>query len=120
MIKGFNDISLAYGVPGILIQTIGLFINPIVVLVGTVLLVIGLGYYSKAKGHSGYFGLFGLLGLIGAIVLIALKDRHITPEEEAARKKTSPKNILLGILLGLGLIIGIPVIIAIIFRIFVR
>lgn len=120
MIEELNKKSLAYGVPGLLIQTAGLFIHPLIALVGTILLIIGLAYYSKAKGHSGYFGLFGLLSWIGIIVLIVLKDLNMTPEEEQARKKTKTKDIVLGILLGLSLIIGIPLIIAIIFKFFVK
>ena len=120
MIKKLNNKSMAFGVPGIIIQTIGFAINPIVVLLGGVLLIIGLGYYAKAKGHSGYFGLFGLLSWIGIIVLIVLKDHHPTTEEVEARKTTKPKDVVLGILLGLGLIVGVPVIIAIIFNLFIK
>lgn len=119
MIKELNNKSLAFGVPGILIQSIFLFINPLIALLGTVLLIIGLAYYAKAKGHSGYFGLFGILGIIGLLVLIPLKDRHLNPEE-VDRKITKPKNIILGILLGLGLIIGVPLVLAIIFYFFVK
>jgi hypothetical protein len=115
MIKELNNKSMAIGVPGLLIQTVGLFINPVVTLAGAVLLIIGMAYYAKAKGHSGYFGLFGLLSWFGIIVLICLKDRHPTEQEIQARKKTRPKDIILGILLGLGLIIGVPLILAIIF-----
>jgi hypothetical protein len=108
MIKELNKKSIAYGVPGLLIQSAGLFIHPLISLTGTVLLIIGLAYYSKAKGRSGYFGFFGLLSWIGIIVLLCLKDRNLTPEEIEARKTTKPENGVLGILLGLGLIIGVP------------
>ena len=85
-----------------------------------ILLIIGLGYYAKAKGHSVYFGLLGLLSWLGIIVLIALRDKNISPEEQEARKKTKPKDIVLGIIFGLGLVIGIPVLLFIIFNIFVK
>lgn len=120
MKKELNNKSLAFGVPGILIQSIFVFINPLVALLGTVLLIIGLVYYAKAKGHSGYFGLFGVLGIFGFLVLIPLKDRYPNPEEELKRKITKPKNIILGILFGLALVIGIPLILAIIFSFFVK
>lgn len=118
MIKTLNNKSLAFGIPGLLIQGIFLFINPFISLLGTILLIVGLAYYSKAKGHSGWFGFFGLLSWVGIIVLIALKDKHKTPEEVEARKRTKSKDVILGILLGLGLIIGVPLIIAILFVIF--
>lgn len=120
MIKTLNNKSLTFGIPGLLIQSIFLFINPFIVLLGTILLIVGLAYYSKAKGHSGWFGLFGLLSWLGIIVLIALKDKYKTPEEIEARKKTKPKDIILGIILGLGLIIGVPVIIAILVMLFLK
>lgn len=44
-------------------------------LVGTVLLIIGLGLYAKSKGHHGAWGLMGLLSIIGLIVLACLPDR---------------------------------------------
>jgi len=43
-------------------------------LLGTVLFIIGLCYYAKAKGRSGWWGLMGFLSLIGLIVLACLKD----------------------------------------------
>lgn len=116
MIKELNNKSLVYGIPGFLIQAIGLFVNPLISLIGSILLIIGLSYYAKAKGHSRWFGLFGLLSWIGIIVLLVLKDRHITPEEVETRKKTTPKKVILGILLGLGLLVGVPLIIAILYR----
>jgi hypothetical protein len=120
MLKEQNNKSLAFGLPGLLIQTIGLFIHPIIALVGSGLLIVGLGYYAKAKGHSGYFGLFGLLSWLGVIVLIALKDKCISPEEQEAKKKTKPKNVVFGIILGLGLVIGIPLLLVFIFSVFVK
>jgi uncharacterized membrane protein YjjB (DUF3815 family) len=44
-------------------------------LVGTVLAIVGFGYYAKAKGRSMAWGLFGFLGLIGLVVLALLKDK---------------------------------------------
>lgn len=78
MIKELNNKSLAFGVPGLLIQSICFFINPFLSLIGTILLIIGLGYYAKARGHSGWFGLLGLLSWIGIIILLVLKDKNKT------------------------------------------
>jgi hypothetical protein len=44
-------------------------------LAGTVLLIIGLGYYARAKGHSGWWGMLGLLSCLGLIILAFLPDR---------------------------------------------
>ncbi len=120
MIKELNKKSLIYGIPGLFVQTIFLFINPIISLLGTIFLIIGLGYYSKAKGHSGYWGFFGLLSWLGIIVLIVLKDLHQTPEEELAGKTTKAKNVLWGIIFGLGLLIGVPVILFVMFTLFLK
>ena len=111
MLKTLNRKSLVYGVPGLLIQGIGIIVHPAVVLLGTVLLIIGLAYYAKAKGHSGLFGLLGLLSWLGILVLIVLKDYHETPEERAVKKTTKRSDLLVGIVLGLGLVIGIPLLI---------
>ena len=56
--------------------------NPIAIallLVGTVLAIIGFGYYAKAKGRSMVWGLVGFLGLIGLVVLALLKDKSSDP-----------------------------------------
>ncbi|MFA5089045.1 MAG: hypothetical protein WC552_08465 [Candidatus Omnitrophota bacterium] len=120
MIKELNNKSLAFGVPGLLIQTAGLFIDPLVSLIGSVLLIVGLAFYCKAKGHSGWFGLFGIIGIFGLLVLIPLKDRHLTVEEIERKKTHKPKSIIFGILLGLGILIGVPLIAALIISFFVK
>jgi hypothetical protein len=75
MIQKYNNISLAWGIPGIVLQGAGKEISqPIVLIVGTVLLMIGLAYYAKAKGRSAAWCLMGLLSIIGLIVLACLKD----------------------------------------------
>jgi len=44
-------------------------------IVGSILLIIGLCYYAKAKGYSGVLGLLGLLSCIGLIILAVLPDK---------------------------------------------
>jgi hypothetical protein len=76
MIQRLNRISLAWGIPGILLQNGGYFIRqPLVMVLGTVLLIVGLAYYAKAKGRSAAWCLMGFLSIIGLIVLACLKDR---------------------------------------------
>jgi hypothetical protein len=43
--------------------------------IGTVLLITGLCYYAKAKGHSPVWGLAGLLSCLGLLILALLKDK---------------------------------------------
>ncbi len=92
MIARYNNISLALGIPGLILQIAGNLMraNPdqetlgvVVLLVGTVLLISGLAMYAKAKGRSPAWGLMGLLSLIGLVVLALLKDR--APEKPSRR-----------------------------------
>ena len=99
MIKSDNRISLCLGIPGIILR---LFLLPVIQYwvkhphdtmpveftfyfmlwtIGTVLLLFGLAYHAKAKGHSMAWGLMGFLGIIGLIVLACLPDRlvRVTP-----------------------------------------
>jgi hypothetical protein len=84
MIARYNNISLALGIPGIILQVAGNIMmtsNPenrtlgrLVLVVGTLLLIGGLAMYAKAKGRSPVWGLMGFLSCIGLIVLALLKD----------------------------------------------
>ena len=93
MIPEYNSKSLAIGVPGLLMQIGGAVARGVLIrsgtevgpgllwatvgvqLLGSVLLIIGLGYYAKAKGYSGVLGLLGLLSCIGLIILAVLPDK---------------------------------------------
>jgi hypothetical protein len=98
MIQKYNRISLAVGIPGLLLQigsqvVINLCKNPAShvnsdmlegtaaygILLGTVLLIIGLCYYAKAKGYSAVYGCLGLLSCIGLIILAVMKDKTVPP-----------------------------------------
>ena len=87
----YNQLSFAFGVPGIIIQSIGMFGGQVLVanssspetfgplmgligIVGTALLLTGLAYYAKAKGRHPLWCLFGLLSWIGLIVLACLEN----------------------------------------------
>ena len=53
MISRYNNLSLVIGVPGIILQVAGFVkYGPVIQVMGTVLLLIGLAYYAKAKGRS--------------------------------------------------------------------
>jgi len=87
MDANLNRVSLYWGVPGLTIQTLGyivanVMVEPLMALffllvsvAGTVLLLVGLGYYAKAKGHSPVWGLLGLLSCVGIVVLAVLPDK---------------------------------------------
>ena len=86
-IKRYNTVSLALGIPGLVLQIVWLVFaqaNPdtgsvlledLVLWVGTGLLIAGLSFYAIAKGRSGWWGLFGLLSWIGMLILGKLEDR---------------------------------------------
>ena len=94
MIKRYNQLSLLLGVPGLILQIAGRFlqnaegfITPmgwIISLAGTVLLLVGLAYYAKSKGRHPAWCLFALLSIIGLIVLALLKDKAVDGEDVAA------------------------------------
>jgi hypothetical protein len=94
MIGEYNRKSLALGLPGLFFQiAAGLarmyFIHkhggelppalnwvPLIVqIMATIVLIIGLAYYAKAKGYHGALGLLGVLSCIGLIILAVLPDR---------------------------------------------
>jgi hypothetical protein len=97
MIEKYNRKSLMLGIPGLLLQIICIFTTnfltasaknggnaPSTALVGilglgeitgTVLLIVGLCFYAKAKGYSAVLGLLGLLSCIGLLILALLRDK---------------------------------------------
>ena len=97
MIAKYNRKSLALGIPGLLLQLGCLFTSNLIAakaksdgvapsdsltlllaagsLVGALLLIIGLGFYAKAKGHSVVWGLLGLLSCIGLLILAIMPDK---------------------------------------------
>ena len=96
MITRYNNISLALGAPGLILQIAGRVLaltteiggsglGSLLSLIGTALLIAGLSYYAIAKGRSGWWGLCGFLSLIGLIILSMLKD-HV-PNDVVAQKE---------------------------------
>ncbi len=98
MIKRYNNMSLALGVPGIILQIVGnimsrnpgqLLLGLLLALVGTGLLLAGLAYYALAKGRNPAWCLMAFLSIIGLIVLACLKD--LVPDGEV-RKRRRPRD----------------------------
>ena len=86
MIKRYNRISLAVGLPGAIIQFIGLEmrtpVGHVTMAIGTILLMVGLAYYLKAKGHTPVWCLLAFLSWIGIIILFFFQDRLKQQTEE--------------------------------------
>jgi len=96
MITRYNNISLALGAPGFILQIVGLVIQRspgkegiglVIVVLGTALLVAGLAFYALAKGRSPAWCLMGFLGLIGLIVLGSLSDLETTKKKKKKRRR---------------------------------
>ena len=98
MIKRYNNISLAFGAPGIILQVIGnvmvrtsrpgeLFLGAFIALLGTILLIVGFAYYAMAKGRNPAWCLMAFLSLIGLIVLACLPDLAPNGEIETGRRR---------------------------------
>ena len=108
MIKKYNNLSFAWGIPGIFIKFGSIiFLEYDILLLyvigyisGTALLIVGLSYYAKAKGHHPAYGLFGLLSLIGLIILACSTDKILDNEdvEQIKEKVTVGKCICYGCL----------------------
>jgi hypothetical protein len=106
MIAKYNRKSLVLGIPGLLLQVGCIFTANLITakarsggatppdalalflaagsLVGAVLLIIGLGFYAKAKGYSAVLGLLGLLSCIGLLILAVLPDKTKDQSDDAA------------------------------------
>lgn len=85
MIKKYNNISLAVGIPGLAIQIAGrIWEMDALTLAGTVILLVGLYYYTKAKGRNPAWCLMAFLSIIGLLVMGMLKDLTVPEEKKEA------------------------------------
>lgn len=87
MIRKYNNISLAFGAPGLVIQIGGYVMSQVstdpmlallgalISLAGTALLLVGLAFYAQAKARHPAWCLMGFASIVGLIVLACLKDR---------------------------------------------
>ena len=68
------------GLAGILKRQDGLAAYDAVLDVGTlagwILIVVGAGFYAKAKGYHWAWGLLGVFSILGLLVLVFFPDRH--------------------------------------------
>lgn len=106
MITKYNRKSLAFGIPGILLQMGWLALITAIALrngdhskafpawvatlfgfsivVGAILWIIGLCYYAMAKGYRAMFGLLGIFSWIGLLILFVLPDQTKGENYDAA------------------------------------
>ncbi|OPX32293.1 MAG: hypothetical protein B1H09_00745 [Gemmatimonadaceae bacterium 4484_173] len=104
MIKKYNNISLAIGIPGIIVQAYGAMIESTPVLVtGAALLLVAFYFYTKAKAIHPAFCLLGLLSILGLIVLSVIRDK--SGSDEVAPEKRNSKGFLIFIAVLIVLII---------------
>ena len=86
MIAEYNRTSLRYGIPGVLLQFPGPFLTEylwpqidllpkLVAAVGSILLLVSVSYYARAKGRNPRWCLFAFLSWFGILVLALLEDR---------------------------------------------
>jgi len=86
MIMEYNRTSLRFGIPGALLQFPGPFLieylwpqidllPKCVAGLGSILLLIGLSYYARAKGRHPGWCLFAFLSWFGILVLALLEGR---------------------------------------------
>ncbi len=82
MIKAYNRMSFVLGIPGLLIQALGLYMVEgtgnsrgwLIVAIGGIVFMVGLAYYAKAKTRSPWWCLLGLFSLLGMIILAIMPD----------------------------------------------
>lgn len=96
MIPRYNNLSLALGVPGLVLQTVGTIVAyalgnedlaAVSFFAGTALLLAGLAMYAKAKGRHPAWCLVAPLSPVGWIILGCLEDRA---PGDAARLASPP------------------------------
>ncbi len=92
--KKAKKIGIVCAVPGLLIQLTGMVTadtirEPEVVfwadaahLIGTIILLVGMGFYSKSKGRSALWALMAILSIVGVIVLAVIKDLTLQTKTE--------------------------------------
>ena len=76
-IRRFNVLSFVFGIPGLILQGVGQVMmyekgplpgyenyGVVAQVLGTILLIIGLGIYAEMKGRNFFWGLMGFLSLL--------------------------------------------------------
>ena len=88
MIAYYNKLSFFWGVPGFILQIIGVLQHMLLVqAVGVALLMIGIAYYAKSRGRGVAWCLLGIVPL-GIFLLLALKDNATAEAYKLSRDDT--------------------------------
>ncbi len=97
MIAKYNNISLLFGAPGIILQSAGTIMTDgmknenmmglLFLLIGSALLLIGFAFYAKAKGRSPAWCIMAFLSFIGVIVLASLNDKTKNDNQQNLRNR---------------------------------
>jgi len=103
MIARYNRWSFVFGVPGITLQIVGQLMMMQVsqpggptdstwfwfgaIVLGTVLLLIGLAYYAKAKGQSWAWCVAAFLSVLGLLLLLLLEDKSPSTREAGEERE---------------------------------
>jgi hypothetical protein len=78
-LKGYNAMSFALGIPGIVLQVVGRnmgdVIGLVLVLTGAALFVGGLWFYAKMRGQHPALCLLGLISCLGMVILYFLPKK---------------------------------------------
>ena len=106
MIAKYNRKSLAFGLPGILIQVCCVVINetatspallavsPVVLLVGFALLMTGVYFYVKSKGRNPAWSVLACFSFLGLIILACLKDHALNLVCKKCSEATSDTSLV--------------------------
>jgi hypothetical protein len=106
MITKYNRKSLAFGIPGILLQMGWLALIIVLglksgshgkalpewaaslfgfsIVLGEILWIVGLCYYAMAKGYRATLGVLGIFSWIGLLILFVLPDKTKGQDYDAA------------------------------------
>jgi drug/metabolite transporter (DMT)-like permease len=79
-LTGLNSLSLLIGVSGLILQGVGKVVvgdslGDLLSVAGIALFVVGLVYYTRARGQHAAFAAFGLLSCLGLFILYFLPKR---------------------------------------------
>ena len=95
-----------FPIPGLFLQMFGLFSADLQLsLVGSALLVAGLGLCIRGKGYSPAWGLWGVVPLVGLIIVLAQPDRRTSP---SARMRGGAGLLAIMAVLGLAFTVASP------------
>ncbi len=122
MLKKYNNLSLCFGIPGLVLQIAGFVLNTpeghlVLKVAGTALLLIGLTYYARAKGQHPAWCLAAFLSIVGLIILACLRDKSLSQaDEKQLVGPGKPKTVLVSVVSKLVMFLVVVAVLVIIFK----